>query len=126
MKTWNTNFHKTASLSSLALLCMVALLFSSATATRAQHTAHSKEKTRRTHNNKGVKKMDTVVINGVQISQEELDYYAEQFHQRIPSGNYWYDSMCGAWGRQGGPTLGFTLAGLPLGGPLRSKANLPA
>jgi hypothetical protein len=42
---------------------------------------------------------------------------------RLPAGNYWYDKKCGAWGIEGGPTLGFTRAGVNLGGPLRADAS---
>ena len=38
-------------------------------------------------------------------------------------GRYWYDRMNGSWGRQGGPTEGFIMAGLNLGGPLREDAS---
>src|SRR3982751_944680 len=31
--------------------------------------------------------------------------------------------MSGAWGMHGGPTAGFTLAGLDLGGPLKADAS---
>ena len=40
------------------------------------------------------------------------------FQTNIPGGRYWYDPMSGGWGLAGGPTLGFTIAGLPIGGPL--------
>src|SRR6266540_1234336 len=46
---------------------------------------------------------------------------------RNPVGNsrpvYWYDAMSGAWGYQGGPTAGFTLPGIRLGGMLRADAS---
>jgi hypothetical protein len=64
-----------------------------------------------------------VRINGVVISQAALDAYAQRFRTRIPPGNYWYDPVSGAWGIMGGPTLGFTLPGLQVGGPLQANAS---
>jgi hypothetical protein len=64
-----------------------------------------------------------VRINDVVISQAALDAYAQRFRMRIPPGTYWYDPVSGAWGMMGGPTLGFTLPGLQVGGPLRANAS---
>jgi hypothetical protein len=65
----------------------------------------------------------SVVINGVPLSASDLGSIERQYQVRIPAGGYWYDSACGAWGLAGGPTLGFTMAGLALGGPLRVDAS---
>jgi hypothetical protein len=65
----------------------------------------------------------TVRINGVVIPSAKLDNMARKYGQRIPGGDYWYDNRCGAWGKAGGPTLGFTAAGLNLGGKLQSGAS---
>lgn len=64
-----------------------------------------------------------VIVNGERVSQEDLDAISEQYHQQIPAGSYWYDRLTGAWGKWGGPTLGITLPGLDLGGPLSAKAS---
>ena len=64
-----------------------------------------------------------VRINGVGIAPAELDRLARKYGQRIPPGSYWYDRRSGAWGKTGGATLGFTAAGLDLGGKLQSDAS---
>jgi hypothetical protein len=46
-----------------------------------------------------------------------------QYHVHVPGGRYWYDRVSGAWGLEGGPTRGFTLPNLTLGGPLRADAS---
>ncbi len=45
------------------------------------------------------------------------------YRTRIPPGAYWYDTLCGAWGLEGGPCRGLIQAGLTLGGPLRADAS---
>ncbi len=42
---------------------------------------------------------------------------------RVPDGRFWYDNACGAVGLWGGPTAGFILSGLELGGPLPSDCS---
>src|SRR5689334_14440926 len=64
-----------------------------------------------------------VSVNGVQLSQAQLDAYTQQYHAQIPAGNYWYDKISGAWGLQGGPVMGFNVPGLDLGGPLQANAS---
>lgn len=66
---------------------------------------------------------DTVSINRVDLSAETLRDLGARYHVVIPPGRYWYDPYCGAWGLEGGPTLGFVLAGLPLGGPMPPDAS---
>lgn len=64
-----------------------------------------------------------VLINDVKIADSRLTALERQYHTRIPDGRYWYDKMSGAWGLEGGPTAGFTVAGLDLGGPLQADAS---
>lgn len=67
-----------------------------------------------------------VVVNGVRLTDREV---AELEHgdrgRQLPlhDGTYRYDAISGAWGAQGGPTLGFRRAGLAIGGPLRASAS---
>ncbi|MGH7537354.1 MAG: hypothetical protein ACREMF_01850 [Gemmatimonadales bacterium] len=64
-----------------------------------------------------------VVVNEVRIADGQLQALERQYGTRIPDGAYWYDRSSGAWGMRGGPTAGFTVAGLSLGGPLRPDAS---
>jgi hypothetical protein len=65
----------------------------------------------------------TVVVNDLKIPDAQLNAMEQQYRTRIPDGRYWYDRTSGAWGLKGGPTAGFTLAGLDLGGPLKADAS---
>jgi hypothetical protein len=64
-----------------------------------------------------------VVINGWPLSADEIQTLEERYRTRISGGPYWYDAVLGAWGIEGGPTLGFVVPGLGLGGPLRPEAS---
>jgi hypothetical protein len=64
-----------------------------------------------------------VVINGQRVSDDELASAEQTYRIRIPDANYWYDLSTGAWGAQGGPTLGFIAPGLTLGGTLQPDAS---
>ncbi|MBI1853534.1 MAG: hypothetical protein HYR85_24625 [Planctomycetes bacterium] len=86
----------------LALVAIVAVLFS---CSRTELSGHA------------------VVINGTTLSAADVDRFANEHGMRIPPGEYWYDRMSGAWGVHGGPTIGFTLAGMDLGGALQANAS---
>ncbi len=64
-----------------------------------------------------------VVINGARLPDAELAALEQRFGGAVPDGRYWYDARCGAWGLDGGPTVGFTLAGLDVGGALGASAS---
>ncbi len=64
-----------------------------------------------------------VVINGVRLTDEQVRMLEQRYHTQVKDGAYWYDRICGAWGGQDGPTLGFIEAGLEIGGPLREDAS---
>jgi hypothetical protein len=64
-----------------------------------------------------------VVINRVRISDAIIRALEMRYRGHIVNGEYWYDKVCGAWGLEGGPTLGFIEAGFNLGGPLRRDAS---
>jgi hypothetical protein len=64
-----------------------------------------------------------VIINDVRLSDAEILEIEQRYKVQIVNANYWYDSMNGAWGLKGGPTRGFVLAGLQLGGPLKADAS---
>ncbi len=59
-----------------------------------------------------------VYINRTRLPADTLRMLEAAFRTRVPDGHYWYDRISGAWGVERGPTQGFTMAGLPLGGAL--------
>jgi hypothetical protein len=64
-----------------------------------------------------------VVINGTRLSDEKVGLLEQRYHVKIQDGTYWYDKVCGAWGLEGGPTAGFILPNLAIGGPLKADAS---
>lgn len=72
-------------------------------------------------NEKSVNK--DVVVNGKSLAAAEISTIEQQYGVRLMSGQYWYDHACGAWGIAGGPTLGFVMPGLQVGGALRPDAS---
>jgi len=60
----------------------------------------------------------SVLINRVRLEPEVLQALESTYQTRIEDGRYWYDAYCGAWGVEGGPTVGFIAAGLSLPGPM--------
>lgn len=65
----------------------------------------------------------SVIINRVALTAAEITAIETQYRTRLPNGRFWYDSRTGAWGLDGGPTLGFVPAGLRIGGPLPADAS---
>jgi hypothetical protein len=64
-----------------------------------------------------------VIVNGTRLSDDTVTQLERAFRVRILDGRYWYDRLCGAWGLEGGPTVGGIPAGLDLGGPLKANAS---
>lgn len=64
-----------------------------------------------------------VSINGATLTSDVLAALEQLAGARIPDGRYWYDAHCGAWGREGGPTLGFGQAGINFGLPMKANAS---
>ena len=65
----------------------------------------------------------SVVINRTRLADKQVAALEKSSQVRVLDGAYWYDKACGAWGLEGGPTLGFIRAGLEVGGPLRADAS---
>ncbi|MDY7231186.1 hypothetical protein [Hyalangium rubrum] len=63
------------------------------------------------------------VVNGVRLSDAQLQALERTYHTRFQNGRYWYDHSSGAWGVEGGPGVGVIPADLPIGGPLRADAS---
>jgi hypothetical protein len=57
-------------------------------------------------------------INRVKLPSERVQQMELQYKTLLMDGRYWYDEKCGAWGVEGGPTLGFIFPGLDLPGPM--------
>jgi len=66
---------------------------------------------------------ENVVLNGLSLEKQQIQQFEQRYNIRLQSGNFWYDRMTGAWGLQGGPTSGFILPNLELGGPLAENAS---
>jgi hypothetical protein len=64
-----------------------------------------------------------VRINGVRLSDEQVEALERRYRTHVQDAGYWYDRLSGAWGVEGGPTLGFIQAGVDLGGSLRADAS---
>lgn len=65
----------------------------------------------------------SVYINGQRIPDQDVQMLELAYHVPVTDGNYWYDRMTGAWGREGGPCLGVIAAQLNLGGKLQANAS---
>jgi hypothetical protein len=59
-----------------------------------------------------------VYINRVKLASERVQGLEREYQTLIMDGRYWYDARCGAWGVEGGPTLGFILPNLDLPRPM--------
>ena len=68
--------------------------------------------------------MREVFVNGVRLREDQVTFLEQKYHSPIPSGNYWYDRMCGAWGVMGGPVLCTLEPNHDIGGPLQPGASL--
>jgi hypothetical protein len=65
----------------------------------------------------------SIVVNRKALTNEEVEKLEREHQVRILDGAYWYDPVSGAWGLEGGPTMGFLPARMELGGPLPSDAS---
>jgi hypothetical protein len=63
-----------------------------------------------------------VTVNRTELGPDILQALA-QYGIQVAPGDYWYDAASGLFGLMGGPGLGFTMPGLPLGGALTADAS---
>jgi hypothetical protein len=68
-------------------------------------------------------KQREVYINRIKLDADKLQMLETIYQVHIDEGKYWYDGNCGAWGVEGGPTVGFIMAGLDLPGPMPSDIS---
>jgi hypothetical protein len=64
-----------------------------------------------------------IVINGIELTEQQVLMVAHLYGHPPPFGRYWYDSRSGAWGREGSGTAGFILAGHNFGHLARDASN---
>jgi hypothetical protein len=64
-----------------------------------------------------------IAVNGVKLADDTVTQLERAFNVRILDGAYWYDARCGAWGLDGGPTIGLIPASLNLGGAMQPNAS---
>jgi hypothetical protein len=62
------------------------------------------------------------VVNRLALAPDTVEQLRLRFGQVRP-GRYWYDTLNGAWGHEGGPTAGWLPPGLALPAPLRADAS---
>lgn len=64
-----------------------------------------------------------VIVNGVPLEPVARQAIERSYRTAVLPGRYWYDSVSGVWGLEGGPSAGQIRPGLRLGGPLRRDAS---
>ena len=66
-----------------------------------------------------------VVVNGITLKKRRIRQLEATYGTKIRPGRYWYDSMSGLWGYEGGPTVGQTAPGEKIGrlSPRASNGN---
>jgi hypothetical protein len=64
-----------------------------------------------------------VVVNRARLTEAQVKGFEQRWGVQVRDGAYWYDRVSGAWGIDGGPTAGWIMPGLELGGPLPADAS---
>lgn len=64
-----------------------------------------------------------VFVNGVRLEDSARQALERGYGVPIKPGRYWYDSVSGVWGLEGGPAEGQIHPGLRLGGTLKRDAS---
>jgi hypothetical protein len=65
----------------------------------------------------------SLYVNGTALTTDEIQSIEKKYGVQLVPGKYWYDKNSGAWGIDGGPTVGFVMPGLNVGGPLKANAS---
>jgi hypothetical protein len=117
MNAWTKNIVRRSTATVVALTCLtVGTRMACADHPTTQASSSNAPAPRETFTHR-------VLINGTRLSDQVLDVITSTWRVRVADGDYWYDKTSGAWGLTGGPTLGFILANLNLGGQLREDAS---
>jgi hypothetical protein len=66
---------------------------------------------------------DQVVVNGVPLTKKIIKALERTAGGSIQPGRYWYDTVSGLWGVEGGPIGGQIAPHLDLGGPLKADVS---
>jgi hypothetical protein len=64
-----------------------------------------------------------VIVNGTPLGVNQIRFLEQQYRAEVLPGRYWYDPVSGAWGFEGGGTVGQIFPGLGLGGALKADAS---
>ncbi len=64
-----------------------------------------------------------IFVNGAAVTEAARRSLEINYGLRIAAGRYWYDATSGAWGFDGGPTVGYLQPGMPVAAPLRADAS---
>jgi hypothetical protein len=64
-----------------------------------------------------------VYVNGLLISEADVQALESSYFVQIPAGSYWYDAISGLVGLEGNPPSGQIMPGLALGGTLQANAS---
>jgi len=64
-----------------------------------------------------------VFVNGARLEDSARQSLERGYGVPIKPGRYWYDSVSGVWGLEGGPAEGQIHPGLRLGGTLKRDAS---
>jgi hypothetical protein len=68
-------------------------------------------------------KMANFIVNEQTVAADTILALEKKYGVKCVPGNYWYDKITGAFGKQGGPCTGIGVPGLQIGGQLKANAS---